>query len=71
MFHIFTFSKQFQNLFGINLVVMINMTMTTMTLSTLSVMVTVVIKRGILLYRFKLIESLLVRNAKEGFQFCC
>ena len=47
------------------------MTMATIKLLTLSVMVMVVIKKGVLLYRFKLIESLLVGQAKEGLQFCC
>ena len=49
---------------------MINMTMTTMKSLILSVMVMVAIKRGVLLYRFKLIESLLVGKEKEGLQFC-
>ena len=47
------------------------MTMATIKSLTLSVMVMVVIKKGVLLYRFKLIESLLVGKAKEGLQFCC
>ena len=42
------------------------MTMTTIKSLTLSVMVMVVIKREVLLYRFKLIESLLVGKAEES-----
>ena len=42
------------------------MTMMTIKSLTLSVMVMVVIKRGILLYRLKLIESLLVGKVEES-----
>ena len=42
------------------------MMMTTIISLTLSVMVMVVIKRGVLLYRIKLIESLIVGKAEES-----